>query len=205
MLLARLALPLFLVAGCDPSSECAPVGDPAKSGVEVFTLAQDAVTPIDVPDGGDVPLVVPQQGGYVVYAGMRVEHLPFAACNVVVSGELLDPSTRAPVTNLDGRSASFVADPAHPGWFVPDRLASLSTIPNVPACPNALGAAIADRPAILHLVAAPAGDPAHGLVAERLVTPRCATGALHDFCECTCGADWKPGKCALQPVDGGTD
>jgi len=173
------------------------VDERAAGGIEVRTPAP----------GDPVPLIEPPQGGFVIYAGIRLRNLD--PCGVVLTGELVDPSTGTATSNRDRREADLEEEPGSGGgdgggggaaWFRPSHLESLATIPNVPACPDALGVGVEGVPALLRVKAADRGG--RSITVEPRVVPTCGPGGAQEFCRCTCGPGFVPGKC--RAPDGGT-
>jgi hypothetical protein len=132
---------------------------------------------IALPNGGTLLLQRPPQGGYVVYAGVAATNLE--ACQVSVTAELLDPASGNPLSNLDGRMADLTV--ANGALYSPSN--GYSMIPNIAACPDALGTFIAGKSATLRVDATDAAGKTGRL--EMPVTVQCIQG--DSACACTCG------------------
>jgi hypothetical protein len=123
------------VAGC----KLAPVGDVSKpiemklvaAGVNDQGLMQFAGTPKPIADGSVIPMIVPPQGGWVIYVGARANNID--PCGVQVKGVLTDPATQQ--VTVDERTAKLTV--GTDGWAGPlehDPLAG--ALANVAVCPN---------------------------------------------------------------------
>jgi hypothetical protein len=147
---------------------------------------------IEAGGGQPVPLRQPVQGGFVLYSGMLLRNLD--GRGVTMRAELKDPTTGNVISNLDQRETDLERAPApHDDWWRPVELDSLSTVPNVPACPDALGRGIAGQPAVLELTATDSGKRTATITAD--VLPVCPDNELKTACECSCGPNFEPGKC----------
>lgn len=187
------------LGGC-AGGECrAPfAGDPAQpvEVVPALTVAVDGgAALVEIKDGDKVGLQPPPQGGFVLYVGARLRHLD--PCGVFIGALLRDPVTDAVRSNLDRRNGDLVAEPGS-GWFVPKALASFSSVANLPACPDDLGAGIVGQTLKLELTITERGG--RRSVATRTVVPTCGGGPCEAECRCQCGRGYVPGKCAQ---DGG--
>lgn len=157
--------PLLVLLGCHGApAPCQSfrAGDLSRP-VELLPFAGGS----PIRDGDPLTLTIPSQGGRVLLVAARVRNVE--ACGLTVSGELVDPATGKAVTELDLRQGDFTRlidgfyeSPVGDGE------------PNIPACPNHLGATIAGREATLRLTATDTGGRT-GTV-ERRVTPVCPEG-----------------------------
>ena len=165
----------------------------------VFTLdvSDDGatVTTVETQPHDVVPLLVPQQGGFVIWAGVRLFN--FDPTRVTLSGEIKDPVTGNALSGRDTRQAKFALDTPADGFASPIDLDTFSTIPNIPACPDFLGHG-ALGPAILEIVATDLQQKTATF--DIAVTPACTHASNHDFCTCVCGPDYVEGRCGQ---DGG--
>lgn len=117
-------------AGSDASS-CGfdYVGDPdADVELEIVTLDPEYKAH-PLANGGDASILVPPQGGRVIFVGVRAKNLD--PCAVKVSGAVRDPATMA--TRLDQRTINL--EPTADGWAASDET-DISTFSNVPVCSN---------------------------------------------------------------------
>lgn len=141
---------LFLVAACSdgaagpadamigesdaPPGGCSGfVGDPGQP-IEVEIVILDvAGTASTVSDGARVPLIRPDQGGEVIFAGVRARNLD--TCAVMLIGSLRDGTEATdPIVGLDGRPVNL-AD-AGDGWAEASEPMQVSSYTNIPPCPN---------------------------------------------------------------------
>jgi hypothetical protein len=152
--------------------------------------------------GEVVPLRQPVQGGFVLYAGALFRNLD--PCQVTLRAQLREASTGNVISNLDVRQADLEPAPApHEGWWRPRMLDSLSTVPNIPVCPDALGFGADGQPAVIELIAIDRENRTVKL--EHPVTPTCPTNELVAECRCTCGPHYFPGKCTNLDMSGISD
>ena len=80
-------------------------------------------------DGGSASILVPPQGGRVIFLGVKAKNLD--PCGVKLAGAIRDPSTMAP--QLDTRTINL--DPTADGWGQSDPT-DISSFSNVPVCGN---------------------------------------------------------------------
>jgi hypothetical protein len=200
--LAIVASLAMLGCGGDSMSCNLPYAGDSTRPIEATAFVLDVsadesmVTPIEVHDGDAAPLIIPQQGGFVVFAGLRLKNL--SPCKVTITGEFLDDTGTSALTNRDSRQTDLVPSTAGGGWYESKDLVALSTVPNIPVCPNFLGTNVADVPAILKLTATDRSGKTVTVTTH--VSPSCQHPDTRPFCQCTCGANYFPGKCSL---DGG--
>jgi hypothetical protein len=179
------ALPLLalVLASCGGGSDpCDFVGDEAAvPEVELIVLdaAGDATA---IADGARVPLILPPQGGKVIFAGVRARNL--CAGVVELRGWVRDGMTAtAPIIGLEGRP--LVLTPASDGWAHASEPTQISSYANIPMCPNASSSRdVHEQPYLLTVRV----TDAERRVAEKsaVVTPYCAEPQLEAECRCTC-------------------
>jgi hypothetical protein len=119
-------------AGVDACS--AFVGDPTQlMDLEVVVLDEEGNL-ATIGDNDPVPLIMPPQGGRVIFAGIRARHIN--TCGPVqITGSLRDgtqPTDR--VVGLDGRPINLVA--SADGWAESAEPMQLASYSNIPVCPN---------------------------------------------------------------------
>lgn len=199
-MLLKVSPLLILLAACPqadagPVPDAGPEPDAGTAGCPIQHVVGDASAPIDLQllsllgplrDGDSIALSIPPQGGFVIYAGARARNL--RACGVVMSAHLIDPQTGLALTNLDGRPSDLLQETS--GYWGPATADLEFDLPNIPACPDALGVGIADREASLEVtVTDAAGKTAKASVR---VVPRCNG---QPGCACICGPNYHPGGC----------
>lgn len=201
----------LLVAGMLPAlSACTSGGDdppPAKRcfvGDEselpeielVYRDAEGRMQPLE--PNGRVPLILPPQGGKVMFVGVRARNLD--GCPITLSTSLRDICGDA-VIALERRPVQL--EPTGDGWLAPLQPTELSNYSNLPACPRAnINRDIHDQPYLLTVRA----EDKDGRMAEASleITPFCAEAELLESCECECRADYKLGNdCAGERPDAG--
>jgi hypothetical protein len=133
-----------------------------------------------VEDGGEVPLVLPPQGGRVLFIGVRAKSFP--ACGVQLSGVLRDEPTGQ--ITLESRTVNL--EPRDGDWAgsvdaLPD------TFSNLPVCPNSWSSrdAFGEPYELTISLSTEAGDVVSKTVH---VTPVCS--ADDPECTCICDADY---------------
>jgi hypothetical protein len=147
-----------------------------------------------VDEGGTVPLILPPQGGRVIFVGVRATNMN--ACGARITGFLRDPATNKIVIDartvnlkptLDGRAGSIDTD--------------ISTFANIPICPNQWSTADAFGAEYQLEVSVKDRD---GRVAKKAlhVTLACAEPENEAQCKCICKQGYVLGE-TCDP-DGGT-
>lgn len=101
----------------------------AEMEIELTALTPEyAATPL--PEGGDVSILIPPQGGRVIFVGIRARNID--PCAVSLNGALRDTATNA-VSPVDGRYLNL--DPTADGWAESDAT-DISTYSNIAVCSN---------------------------------------------------------------------
>jgi len=180
-----LFLILFLIAALMACSSpapkvCAYAGDPTLPIAAQIVGYDPTLSYEAIPDGGQLELTPPPQGGYVLYVGAYATNL--SACDVTVSAELVDPGTGSALTDLSARESDFSVKVD--GYWSPTALDFNSDFPNIPACPGALGRGIVGVPAQVRVTITD-GLGKTGTFTEA-VTAVCSPG--DGSCPCACGA-----------------
>ncbi len=194
MLLTRAAAiaALGLAACSDPAAPC--LGDCALPIELAPTGVRDGDL-VDLVDGGTVDIRPPDQGGFVIYVGVRARNVH--ARGGSVSGALRGLAG-GPTLTIEERPAVFVlrAD----GWAIPE--SAFQDQPNLPVCGPVPGPADFDQAAWQAVLAFRDSD---GRTATTTVTvqPRCWGWAAAD-CECSCQFD-RIGPCTPSWIDAGVD
>jgi hypothetical protein len=187
-----------LAACSDPQNpKCSGfVGDAQKPvELDLLLLGADAQVETAV-DGGRAPLVLPSQGGRVVFVGLRARNLD--TCAVQIIGSLRDPPSGR-VVGLEGRPVNLTA--SGDGWALPTEPTQPSSFANVAVCPNhASSRDLMDQPYELTLSL----TDHEGRTAEKTltVTPFCAEPSNQAGCRCICREGYVLGDTCS--ADGGT-
>jgi hypothetical protein len=176
---------LLLLCACPgptppPPEKCVPprlVGDLSQP-LQLLPISLDAAGTLHaLQDGDTVLLQKPPQGGYVIYAGAAARNLE--ACAAVITAQLVDVASGAPITGLDQRNVNFTV--ASAGYFWPSN--GFTQTPNIPSCPDALHQGVVGRSAILRADVTDASQRTARV--EVRVKPVCA--ADDSRCPCICG------------------
>ncbi len=197
---------LALSAACHKDQEpihCF-VGDRSLP-VEIEPVFRDVAGDLQpMAEGAQVPLILPPQGGKVLFIGVRAKNLD--GCPVQLSTSLRDPCTGA-VLVVERRPITL--EPSPDGWLQPphrDEVDPLTGEPgysNLPACPLAnIDRDIQGNP---YDVTIRVEDP-DGRQAEKVVriVPFCAQPSVIDQCLCECRADYAQGNdCSGERPDSG--
>ncbi len=173
------------VAGCT----LAPIGDPTKP-IEMELVYLDVKKEIQpLADGGAIPMIVPPQGGWVVFIGARVNHID--PCGVTIKGVLRD--TGNDQVRLDERTTKLITDAG--GWGGPEA-GDISTVANIPTCPNQwASAALDDVPIELTYSVKERGGRTVSKTIQ--VVPECAEPLYKNACMCQCSAHYVLGASCL--------
>ena len=200
---AAVVLATGPMLGCSPSPQADPcagemLGDGGAPDFDMLIVASDyTVHPLS--DGDTVPMMLPPQGGRVIFVGVRATNV--CAKGVQLTGALRDPATNQ--VRVDSRTTNLV--PTGDGWgvsaplgeMVSDDIASFS---NVPVCPNQW--ASTDLFGHAFGMEVTIADKEHrGLTKKIDVTPACGEPSNAAQCMCICMAGYILGE----PCDGGVD
>jgi hypothetical protein len=140
---AALIIAALAAAGCSdpqptPEEDAGPgptpcaagfLGDPAKpAAIEIITLGVGATSTV-VDEGGEVALMLPPQGGRVVFAGVRATNVD--ACGAKLTGVIREVSTGK--IAIDARTVNLKR--FDDGWGGSSDT-DISSFANIPLCPN---------------------------------------------------------------------
>jgi hypothetical protein len=203
---AAVVLGAALVAGsigCSPSPQADPcpgamLGDGGAPDFDMLIVSSD-YTVRGLSEGDVVPVMLPPQGGRVIFVGVRATNV--CAKGVQITGALRDLTTRQ--VRVDSRTTNLV--PAADGWGLSAPVGSvvsdqISDFSNVPVCPNqwassdvyghdfGLEVTIADK-------------LGRTLTKKIVVSPECGEPASSAQCLCICKAGYILGEAC----DGGAD
>jgi len=198
-----------LLSGCSNGST-----DPSSSGHSCgLSVLGDKTKPIEIgltvreldgvsrllDEGDTVPMILPPQGGRVIFAGVVATNID--PCAVTLSGALRDLSTMQ--LRLDARTINLTPVPGKDGWGGSDE-EDISTFSNVPVCPNQwsktdlygtpyeLSISLTDR------------DNRTAMRTMKVV-PACAEPDNQSECLCICKGGYVLGQMCSPMVDGGAD
>ncbi len=179
--------------------EVAFIGDPAAS-IEVLPGVPDMGTFVELHDGDALPLVTPPQGGHVSFVGAEARNID--PCRVHIAATLRSPSTMRIVTEESRDIAMF---PLPSGWAEPN-LADISSVANVPLCPDYHEESIVDVTYLLQVRLVDTRGEKFAGEALRMVIPRCLEDDPYRnaLCRCECRGNYTLGSCA-NPLDAGDD
>ncbi len=171
-------------SGTDSSNPSCALGFLGTAGQPVqlkLTVRGVDLTSTDIADGSRIPLILPPQGGRVVFVGASATNL--SACGVTLTGSIRDTTTSQ--VRVDARTVNL--QPTGDGWGASSD-GDISTFSNIPLCPNQWASTDAfEHPFELTVtVKDPAGNKATKTIS---VTPFCAepTYAAECLCECQKG------------------
>jgi hypothetical protein len=183
--------------GCDDPGDCVPhehaaactlayAGDPTLPvELELVAMGPDDVL-VPVEEGGAIPLMLPPQGGRVIFAGVRARNVD--PCSVTITGVLRDPATQK--IQIDVRTPNL--DLAGDGW-AQSAAGDISTFSNIPTCPNQWSASDLYGQAF-DLVMTIADVGCKTATKTVRVTPECAEPANVAECLCICGGGYEIGQ-----------
>jgi hypothetical protein len=174
------------------------VGDPnAEMIMDVVALGPNGKMK-SIGEGSDVTLIFPDQGGRVVFVGVRARNLN--PCGVRIAGALRDPSSKQ--VRLDNRTVNLQIAPD--GYGQSD-IGDKFSFANIPVCPNQWSDQdLMDAPYELTISLTDQDDRRVTKVFQ--VTPRCDEPGQVGGCHCQCDADYFLGMmCAGLPETGSLD
>lgn len=194
----RYALPaLLLAAACSPGSPASTpkctagfLGDESSPPqLDILVLqAGDSIATVD--DGGAVPMILPPQGGRVIFVGVQATNID--GCGLQLTGALRNETSQQ--VRFDSRTVDLIATDG--GWGASGIGAvstAISNFANVPVCPNewsttnvfgnsyGLEVTILDR-------------EKRQLTKKIRVTPECGEPANVVECMCICKAGYVLGE-----------
>ena len=169
-----------------PACTLAFQGDPnAAPQVEIVYSGTDGLNH-PVAEGGELPMLLPPQGGRVAYVGARVTNID--PCSATLSGSVRDEITDQ--VRLDIRTVNLT--PQGDGW-AESAPGNLSVFSNVPLCPNQWSDQnLFDGTYLLDVkVTDRAGRVAE---AQAHVKPSCGEPSNEADCRCICKAGYVLGE-----------
>lgn len=181
-------------AGPDASNPCKLeyAGDPDADIELELTVLDPEYHAKAVAEGGDASILVPPQGGRVIFAGVRARNIN--PCTVRLAGALRDPATQQ--VRIDTRTVNL--DPSDDGWAVSDET-DISSFSNIPVCSNNWASTdVFDQP--FTLVVSVTDRDGKKASKEISITPRCdemkvVDGQdIHAECVCICKYGYVTGQ-----------
>jgi hypothetical protein len=172
------------VVGFDAECAAGFLGDPARPIDFEFRALRSDGTDNPLHEGDDVALILPPQGGRVVFLGVRATNLD--GCAVTLTGAFRDETTKQAV--FDKRTVNL--NPTGDGWGTsgaPSQTISAArdAYANVPLCPNQWASVdIFDREFVAEVTVEDRAK--RKLVKSIKVTPRCAEPENKAECLCIC-------------------
>jgi hypothetical protein len=222
LLFMLAALPWTLAAeGCEPEPPHPPpppppqepviLGDPdAEAELELVYRTVDGRIAV-LEDGGDVPMILPPQGGKVMLIGVRARNV---TQQLQINAGIRDFCTERFI-HREGRSVRLVEgtpllaplgglpEAGAPGprerpidvWGYPEFSADLLNYANIPVCPTFTSLRDGDdQPYALELRATeqrrPGEERARSHVLTATIVPVCAQPEIEEDCRCECDADF---------------
>lgn len=143
----------------------------------------------DLVDNGEVPLILPPQGGKVTLIGVRAKNV---TCRLLLNGSISNSLCGGNIIGLEGRAIDL--EVREDGFGYPARADTLDNYANIPLCPNAASTRDADgQPYALQVRATEVRrldeETARTHVMTATVTPVCAEPEIFEDCTCECDAD----------------
>jgi hypothetical protein len=164
------------------STTSCPIGDPSQP-IEMMIVDRTVNGSIEITQDR-VPLILPPQGGKVIFVGVRATNLD--GCPIIITASLSDICDQS-IIQLDMRPVTLEA--TGDGWGEPKQPAEIINYSNLPACPAA--AATRNIQGEPYALTVQIQDKTGRTAAKSLqVTPFCAQSEIYNdcLCECTKGA-----------------
>jgi len=175
------------------------VGDPAAP-IELVPGVSEKGEFLELHDGDALPLVTPPQGGHVSFVGARARNVD--PCRVRITATIRSTRTMRIIAE-ESRDISMIPLPS--GWAQPN-LADISSVANVPLCPDYHDESIVDTDYTLEVrLVDTRGASLRGSVI-RTIVPRCLEEDpyLNALCRCECRANYTLGSCS-NPLEAGDE
>jgi hypothetical protein len=174
------------------------VGD-SSVAVEVLPGISQGGRFVELRDGDPLPLVTPPQGGHVSFVATRARNVD--PCHARISATLRSPRS-GQIAQQESRDISLMPTPD--GWAEPN-LGDISSVANVPLCPDYGVEPIVDAAYALELGLVDTRGASLGGTVVRTVVPSCLQTDPFDnaLCRCECKANYMLGGCA-NPFEAGS-
>lgn len=184
------ALALLGLACAEPSARRAPSGDLVIEPL-MYTPETEPIALLE--PGGEIDLVLPPQGGFVVLVGAQIDHTDSDVVDLYAA--LRDPST-GEVIEEQSRNVKLQRLPGHPTKFVTDRRSS-SQVVHLTLCPTEQPLGIDGRELELTVSAVELYSDFSEGSATLSITPVCGSDDPIERaqCECQCRPGYSLQKC----------
>jgi hypothetical protein len=182
-------------ATADASVSC-PIGDPSQP-IEMTIVDRKVDGTLEITQDR-VPLILPPQGGKVIFVGVRAKNLD--GCPIMITASLRDICDQS-IIGLDRRP--ILLEPAGDGWGEPKQPTEIVNYSNLPACPaTSASRNVQGEPYTLTVQI----EDKNGRTAEKslMVTPFCAEVQIHNECICECAKGAVLGAMCPPNFDAGT-
>lgn len=192
---------LFLFA-CTKEPEPEPlascfVGDPSQPAEIQLVHHTESGVVAPITDQGEVPLILPPQGGKVMLIGVRARNLD--GCPLTIATAIIDPCTEA-VVAFERRPV--VLQPTGDGWLEPLQPAEISNYSNLPACPRAsLTRDVHGQPYTLRVSVE--DKDKRKVQQDVTITPTCSQPEFAEQCRCECSQGYVLGGACDPNQDAG--
>ena len=177
-----------------PSCALPFIGDKSQPPQIQLVYADSDNQSHPVTEGGAIPMLLPLQGGRVIYAGARVMNVD--PCAALLTGSLRDPDNNQ--VRFDTRTINLTR--ASDGWGEASA-GDLSAFSNIPACPNEWSTkSIFEGTYLLSVKIKDRGG--RTVEGQAHVTPACAAPNEAADCRCICQAGYVLGQQCPSGVGG---
>jgi len=173
----------------DPVAPCV-IGDPiAPAEIELVYRAVDG-TVASLIEGGEVPLILPPQGGKVILVGVRARNI---TCQTQINAGIFDRCASPElIIGREGRPIELVE--ASSGFGEPIAPDTLQNYANIPVCPTFVSSRDGEgqdyRLEVRLTEAKRLGEAsARSHVVNATIIPVCGEPEILEDCRCECDAD----------------
>ena len=175
------------------------VGDPGAS-IDLVPGVPENGAFVELHDGDPLPLITPPQGGHVSFVAARARNLD--PCRAHISATMRWPADMRIIAE-EARDIGLL--PLPDGWAEPN-LSDISSVANVPLCPDYHEESIVDVPYVLQVRLVDSRGEAFAGEAVRTIVPQCLESDPYraGLCRCECRGNYVLGSCA-NPLEAGHD
>lgn len=167
------------------------IGDPVAAAELELVYRSAAGETVALVDGGEIPLILPPQGGKVILVGVRAKNV---TQQVQINAGLFDDCLDPPIViGREGRPVRLIEEES--GVGVPELPAELLNYANIPVCPSFASSRDGEgQPYRLELRLTeqlrPGEERPRTHVLTATVVPVCGEPEILDDCRCECDADF---------------